>query len=258
MYIYLSKILPLLILPVGMVTGLCLLALVLLWAGKRKTSGALIFCAVLVLWGSSMRLVANTLYGKLEQVYPPVQVLDIPASKCIVLLGGAVEPVMSPRVDFDLHDSVDRVRKAANLYRAGKAELIIVAGGNQPWTDFLQTEAQATEVLLMEWGVPATAIKLEGGSRNTRENAVNSAPLLEEYECGTPLLVTSAAHMPRSVRSFQAIGIDVFPVSTDVRVIHQSEMTVMDVLPNADALNMTSDAMREWIGQKLYAFRGWN
>ena len=258
MYIYLSKILPLLILPVGMATWLCLLALVLLWAGKRKTSITFLFVAVLVLWGSSMQLVAQTLYGKLESVYPPVQVLDIPASKCIVLLGGAVEPVMSPRVDFDLHDSVDRVRKAANLHRAGKAELIIVAGGNQPWMDFSQTEAQATEVLLMEWGVPATAIKLEGGSRNTRENAVNSARLLQQHRCGIPLLVTSAAHMPRSVAAFSKVDVDVFPVSTDVRVINTPNLTVMDFLPDAGALKMTTDAMREWIGQWVYRFREWN
>ena len=258
MYVYLSKILPLLILPVGMVTGLCLLALVLLWAGKRKTSITFLFVAVLVLWGSSMQIVAQTLYGKLESVYPPVPVLAIPASQCIVLLGGAVQPVMSPRVDFNLHDSIDRVRKAANLQRIGKGRLIIVAAGNQPWMQFSQTEAQAIEVLLVEWGVPATAIVLDGESRNTRENALNSARLLEQHRCGKPLLVTSAAHMPRSVAAFQKVGVDVFPVSTDVRVINTPNLTVMDFLPDAGALKMTTDAMREWIGQKVYQLRGWN
>jgi len=72
------------------------------------------------------------------------------------------------------------------------------------------------------------------------------------------LLVTSAAHMPRSVAAFEKAGVEVFPVSTDVRVIRASGLTVFDFLPHAGALSMTSDAMREWLGRKVYEFRGWN
>ena len=63
--------------------------------------------------------------------------------------------------------------------------------------------------------------------------------------------------MPRAVAAFQSVGIEVFPVSTDVRVIDKPELTIMDFLPDASALQMTSNAMREWIGKKVYEFRGW-
>jgi hypothetical protein len=43
-----------------------------------------------------------------------------------------------------------------------------------------------------------------------------------------------------------------------VRVIKSSKLTLLDFLPDADALNMTTDAMREWIGQKVYQVQGWN
>jgi hypothetical protein len=32
----------------------------------------------------------------------------------------------------------------------------------------------------------------------------------------------------------------------------------MDFVPNAGALAMTSEAIREWIGLKVYEWRGWN
>jgi uncharacterized SAM-binding protein YcdF (DUF218 family) len=112
--------------------------------------------------------------------------------------------------------------------------------------------------LLVEWGVPADAIQLEGRSRNTRENALNIKPLLEAAGCDRSLLVTSAAHMQRALASFKAVDLYVYPVSTDVHVLADNGYSVMDFLPDAHALATTTDAMREWIGQKVYTFKGWN
>ena len=107
-------------------------------------------------------------------------------------------------------------------------------------------------------GEPATAIVLDGKSRNTRETAINSVALLEKKGCGKPLLVTSAAHMSRSVAAFGKVGVDIFPVPTDIRVINNTGFMLLDFLPDADALKMTTDATREWIGQRVYEFQDWN
>jgi hypothetical protein len=54
------------------------------------------------------------------------------------------------------------------------------------------------------------------------------------------------------------VGIDVFAVSADVRVIRTSGVTVFDFLPDAGALLMTTDAVREWLGRRVYEIREWN
>jgi uncharacterized SAM-binding protein YcdF (DUF218 family) len=257
LYIYLSKLLPLLVMPVGIVFLLGLLALALLLWGKRKLSATFLAAALAVLWISSMPIVANTLYGRLERIYPPVPIESIPQSDCIVLLGGAVGPALRPRVDIELNAAIDRVYKAAELFLAYKGNVVIVAAGNQPWAAPGPPEAELIAELLVEWGVPRVAILSEGESRNTRENALNSKRLIELLACDSTLLVTSAAHMPRSVAAFEKVGVEVFPVSTDVRVAGASKFTVFDLLPHAGALSMTTDAMREWLGQKVYQFRGW-
>ncbi len=246
------------LLPIGLVIELSLVALLFLKFNKKKTSATFMTIAVLVLWVSSMPFVANTLLGKLEKDYPAVMITEVPVSQCAVVLGGTLEPVMPPRIDIDMSEAVDRLRKAAQLFRTGRAKVIIVSGGNQPWSPFAEPEAESMKILLLEWGVPATAIVLEGASRNTRENALNSIVLLEKLACGTPLLVTSAAHMKRSVAVFEKLGVAVFPVSADVRVIDASEFTPFDFLPDAEALKQTTDAMREWIGQQVYRWQGWN
>jgi len=246
------------VLPIGLVFEFSLIALLLMWKRKQKLSAAFLVSAMLILWVSSMPIVANSLLGKLEQQHPAIALDEIPVSGCIVVLGGAVEPVLPPRVDVELSAAADRVYKAANLYRAGKGKLVIVAGGNQPWSEFGQTEADAIQVLLVDWGVPKAVIMLDGASRNTRENALNAKVLLDKNKCERPLLVTSAAHMTRSLAAFASAGVDAFPVATDIRVIETGETTVFDMLPSPEALEMTTDAMREWMGQKVYQLRGWN
>lgn len=258
MYVYFSKILPIFVTPIGIILELLLVVLFLLWKRKRKSAATLLVAAMLMLWVASMPIVADHLLGRLEQQYPPVAMNDIPASECIVVLGGAVEPVRAPRVDVELNAAADRVYKAAGLYVAGRGGFVIAAGGNQPWSPYQQSEAEAIRQLLMEWGVPDSAIMLDRVSRNTRENVVNTWEIIQKRQCTTPLLVTSAAHMARSVASFEMVGIRVFPVPVDVRVVQVSYLTVFDFLPDIDDLQKTTDAMHEWVGQAYYRLRGWN
>jgi len=48
------------------------------------------------------------------------------------------------------------------------------------------------------------------------------------------------------------------PVSTDIRAVEESTTTPMDLLPDAGALSMTTTVLREWMGQMVYQWRGWN
>ncbi len=258
MYIYLSKILPLMVLPLGAVSVLLVVALLLMIKDRRKTAAGFLTAALALLWVASMPIVAAGLYRGIEAHYPPISLADVPSSACMVLLGGVVSAPTPPRVDIELKDAIDRVYKAAQLYRAGKAPVVIVTAGNQPWMKLQQSEAELIRDLLIEWQVPEDSIVLEGNSRNTRENALFSKKIINAINCEQPLLVTSAAHMPRAVAAFKSVEVSVFPVSTDVRVVDQQGITPMDFLPDASALAMTSDALREWMGRKVYAWQGWN
>jgi uncharacterized SAM-binding protein YcdF (DUF218 family) len=258
MYVYLSKILPLLVMPVFVAILLLLAALVLLRLDLRKSAKVVLWFTIVMLWVTSTPIVANQLYGWIESTYPVRPLGGIPESDCIVVLGGAVGPPMPPRVDVELNEAVDRIYKAAQLHRAGKARVVIVTAGNQPWSASRWSEAELVRGLLVEWGVPEDAIVIEGSSRNTRENALYSKNVVDAYLCDQTLLVTSAAHMPRSVAAFASVGVDVIPVPTDIRVAKTAGVTFMDFLPSAEALEMTSAALREWIGRWYYEFKGWN
>ena len=258
MYIYLSKVLPLFVMPLGVTLILLLVALLLIRKRKRRYAGGVVLAAFAYLWVMSTPIVGENLYRRIEANYPPIPLSEVPQAGCIVVLGGLVEDAEPPRVDVDFSDAVDRIFKTAELYGAGKAPYVVVTGGQKPWSTSRRSEAELIRDQLAAWGVPEEVILLEGSSRNTRENALYTKNLLDSIHCSDVLLVTSSAHMPRSMAAFRAVGVTALPVSTDLRAAKTESITLISFLPDARALEMSSDALRELVGQWVYEMKGWN
>ena len=125
----------------------------------------------------------------------------------VLVLGGALgapRPPAQPHLGFGA--AADRVWHAAALYRAGKARWVVLSGGSPPGSENVAPEAEAMAEVLRALGVPASAMRLEGRSRNTLENAVLSLALVRQVGARRVLLVTSALHMPRALAVFQAVA----------------------------------------------------
>ena len=255
--LYLDKVLTQLAYPLNFSLCVALLALLLLgWRWRRMGLGLLV-TALAWLWFWSTPVVAQALWLSLEERFHDLPVQKLRSADAVVLLGGSVRPAMPPRFAYpDLSSPVDRVWHAARLYRAGKAPLIIVSGGNLPWLGERQPEAEAIQAILVELGVPIAAIVVEGNSRSTRENAIYTAQLLRELRLQKILLVTSAIHMTRALATFKVAGVNVVPAPTDFQAIPQSRH-LLSWLPDAGALLGSSLAIKEYLGLWVYRWRGW-
>ena len=95
---------------------------------------------------------------------------------------------------------------------------------------------------------------LEGGSRNTEENADLTKAMLGD-SVGPVVLVTSAFHMPRSVGLFRAVGVDVIAWPTDYRSAGDEGVGI-DIVNPVLNLTTTGVAIREWIGLAVYFWTG--
>lgn len=93
---------------------------------------------------------------------------------------------------------------------------------------------------------------VENHSNDTRENATMSAALLLPKDRHI-LLVTSANHMARARRAFEAAGFKVTAAPTDFT--NREALSVRSFLPQASALYSSSIAFREWIGGVWYRLR---
>ncbi len=248
-----SKFLPRLIYPSSLVLYLLFLTLLLLVFRRRLGSVISLLIALGVIVLTSSPLISN-MYLRHERQFLPTPVNQSPTADAIVLLGGDISIPIPPRVDSEIRGN--RALHAMRLYRAGKAPLIIVSGGNVFPQKGYRPEAEYTAELLQEWGIQANAIVFEGTSRNTRENALETQKLLNTRGLNRILLVTSAFHMPRAIGVFQRLGIDVIPSPSSISA-QMVGPRLLNWYPTVDGLGVARSVMPETLGIFIYRFFGW-
>ena len=263
MFFFLSKLLPLLVYPLGF--SLLLLCLALYWLKRHpKRARIAIASSIAILWLSSTPLLRNALISNLEQENLPPE--NLPSADLIIVLGGATRSPTPPRPWVDLSEEGDRIIHAARLYQQGKAPKVLVSGGRIGFFGAESSEAEDMAQILEFMGVPSESIIQEPNSYNTRENAIYSKAVLEEQDLAPEnldiLLITSAMHMPRARRIFEKLGMAVTPAPTDFLIVKSespsdSRARLISLLPQAQNLHFVSRAMKEYIGLFVYRLKGW-
>jgi uncharacterized SAM-binding protein YcdF (DUF218 family) len=109
------------------------------------------------------------------------------------------------------YSSYWRARQALYAWQTGGFQKIVISSGGGPGIlNFLVAE-----------GIPRQAIVAEWRSTSTRENAINTARLIEAIP-GKRVLLTSDFHMYRALRVFRKLSIEVTPMSVP-DVLHATE-----------------------------------
>ena len=249
--IYLSKILPLFVLPLG-------ITLLLVAFGIARRRRWPLIAAMFVLWLFSMPLVAGRLARALEDGATRLPVQSVAAADAIVVLSTGRVTAPGPEAVSEWTDA-DRFFGGVQLLRAGKAPLLVFTGGWSPWEPNAPTEGDVMTEYATAIGIPKEQIVTTGKVFNTAEEAVAVAAVLKARQQGTPriILVTSAFHVPRARQLFEQAGlaVSVFPV--DFYGIGGGGVSVMDVLPTAGALAQSQMAVRELYGRLYYLFKPW-
>jgi uncharacterized SAM-binding protein YcdF (DUF218 family) len=226
------SVLKQLLLPPGIFLVLLALAFLLV----RGTLGRLV---LFITWSLLLVLSLPAFAGLLFQLvesYPPLPPASLAetGAEAIVVLGAGV---YSDAPEYGGHtvdaNSMQRSRYAAWLHRRTGLPIYVTGGAGSrapgpPMHRFLEQEL----------GVPVSAV--EDRSRNTRENAELTAPLLAQADIRRVLLVTDAWHMPRAVASFERAGVEVVPAPT---------YFVSDAHRLRAAAEGSTDAWRDWLPQ---------
>ncbi|MFM1816726.1 MAG: hypothetical protein RLZ98_3421 [Pseudomonadota bacterium] len=174
----------------------------------------------------------------------------------IILLGGYEDPGMAQaRGVLTVNEAAERLLETMLLARRHPDAVIVISGA---WATLLQNNVDATApvaAFLMENGIPGKRIIVERKSRNTYENAVYTSQLLKPRKGQRFILVTSAYHMPRSVGTFRAQGMDVVAWPSDYRTYGWSDAAVAFRWAT-QGLERTDLATKEWLGLLAYWMTG--
>jgi uncharacterized SAM-binding protein YcdF (DUF218 family) len=250
----LSKLLWLIVAPshlllLGLLAGALLLAI-----GRARWGNRIIAAIALLLLANAILPLGAWALRPLEQRFPPLGRLA--QVDGIILLGGAVEERLSHEHDqVALDDAAERVVEVAALARLYPQARLLLSGGSGaliPEPEELPREAVLTAGLLARLGIDETRFLIEDRSRNTVENAQFSAALAHPAAGEVWLLVTSAAHMPRAVGCFRAVGWSVLPYPVDYRADTRPRLGFEPL----EHLALLDAAGREWIGLLAYRLMG--
>lgn len=246
---YVFPIFESIFLPPGLFLLLGVVSLVLFLAQRKKAAFFVGLGSLLLLYVCSIFPFADLLITPLENDYPPYQAGQGGGARYVVVLGAGIVP-KSPEADGRGTlgpESLKRLIYGARIAEQTRLPLIL-SGGIVPSFPSSESEAAIAKRTLLSLGLHERGILVEGKSRNTWENAVQ---VEDRFHPGTAILVTSAFHMPRSVIAFNRNHIHVIPAPTDY-LSDRAGYTVYSFLPDADALRVTSIALKEYLGYLYY------
>jgi uncharacterized SAM-binding protein YcdF (DUF218 family) len=258
MLLFLSKFLALFFFPLGLALALMVAGLVLIRIGKKTGAFTLVLCACLGLYFFSSDPLSWWLVRSLERQYHPVT--SFPKTSAIVLLTGGETARSSPRLYDEVNEAGDRILYAGRLMAQQVAPRLIITGGT---INFLRTikgsQAEAAARILAGCrDIDTSLILLETKARNTYENGLYTKKLLDSLNLPPSIvLVTSAQHMPRSVAIFKKQGVTVYPAPTDYLADAPYQWKPICFLPNAGALENSTNALHELYGSFAYRLLGW-
>ena len=253
MFFILSKILYVLVAPL---TWIVLALLIALFSKKvRRKRIALIVTASLLLLFTNPFL-SNEAWLLWE--HPPKSIASLPTYDAAIIFTGLTNQDKTPHDRIYTNKGADRVLHTVQLYKLGKCNKIIVSGGMGSLRDKFETEATSLKRILLNAGVPDSAILLEERARNTHENAKFTKELLMLHpELKKVLLVTSAFHMRRSDGCMKKAGVvaDTFPADfyTTDRLWTFDRL----IVPNEWNLYMWQKLLHEITGYVTYKLMGY-
>lgn len=189
---------------------------------------------------------------KLESAYPIISTAKLQEGDVYILLGGGITPNTSGgNVPADGANA--RIIKTAQLYNKYPKNIYI--SGGSPLQD-KESESSVYKRELTALGIPAENIIIEEKSRNTRENAVYIRKMMEEAKERRAVLITSAFHMLRSVKTFDdgERGMVFYPAPCDFMAKSEPE-NFFDYIPKYSNFKKLGILLKEYVGIVYYKIR---
>jgi uncharacterized SAM-binding protein YcdF (DUF218 family) len=256
-----KKIVPLFLYPVSLCLGILILGLVFLWAARRPRLGkGLVTLGTVLLLLLSLPGVSRQFLTPLERCYPvllhPEQIAregqkSGTSAKWIVVLGGG--HVSDPRLPANSQIStaaLGRVVEGVRLYKTIPGSKLLFSGG-AVFDPGPEAEVMARIAVIL--GVKPQDISLESDSRDTADQAAIIAKRIGRERF---ILVTSAAHMPRSMALFKKRGLQPIPAPSDFLVREGPGLNPGRFFPCASSLSGVESAWHEYLGLAWAWLRG--
>ena len=229
----------------------------LMWRTSKERLGKfMVTLGVLLICIFSITPFANYIAGPLESQYVPFNGIIKEYKKedikyVVVLGGGHVYDSSIPASSRVNNAALVRLVEGIKIFREFPGSILLLSGGgiNSPGTD-----AGTMLDVALAMGVKGESIIIEADSKDTKDQArfikgfVKSSPFV---------MVTSAAHMKRSVVLFEKMGMKPLPAPTNYLVRDDGRPHGFGyVVPHSQNIRKVESALHEYLGIVWAYLRG--
>lgn len=256
MFFYLSKLFTFLLMPY---TQMCIFFLLAMFLKKKRWKRNFFIIGIVYLFLFSNRFIVNEALLTWEIPPTPIKNLQSGYEVGVILGGGMAHADREPQDRIYFGQRLGRINQAIQLYKKGILKKILVSGGSGMMTDNEDNEADNLARYLRMCDVKKEDILVENRSRNTYENALYSARILEGKKLADKkiLLFTSASHLRRALLCFEKMNLDVEGFSTDFYNHKRSYTPDVLFVPDPSAFADWQMIIKEIEGLIFYKLAGY-
>lgn len=256
MFFIASKLLNFLLSPL---TWIVIGALVSMLNYNKRWGKWTKYCTILMTLTLSNHWIFNSVANNWEEPYIGQKYPTTHFTYGVVLGGMAEHDSLTSRVKFAV--SANRLFDALPLLNSKTIDTLILSGGSAKIIEKERFEAAFLREYCKNIGIDITRILVDTLSRNTYENAANTAKLLAKQRIDTLnkpiLLITSSYHMPRAIACFKKYGIDCYGLGTNSLSDINKQTLYKNLSFSLETIYGWDKLIHEWLGLLLYKINGY-
>lgn len=247
----LAKFVETFLMPLPLAVALLGLACLLLWRRPGSRGGRLLATGTwLMLVLASCSAVSDLLLLPLEEQYPKWNGADRDLAFVVVMGAGQQQTPRLPETNRLNTAGTYRLLEGIAVYRANPSSKLILSGAGSEKEPF----SAVAERIALALGVPAGDMLQQPWSHNTEQEVALLKPMLGQQRFA---VVTSAAHMPRTMQLFAAAGLHPVAAPTHFQDRYNPHPDWRDLTaPNAESVERSEFALHEYIGMAWLWIKG--
>lgn len=212
-----------------------------LWLRRERSARWLITFGFGVLVIASCTAVSDLMLLPLEERYAKWDGRAAGIEMVVVMGASQGDAPRLPLSNRPNTAAVYRLLEGISIYRANPGSKLVLSGGGSDESHAILMAQVAAQI-----GVPTEDIVLQTVSRDTEEEVGLLKPIVGNHRF---VVVTSAAHMPRTMLLFHAAGLHPFAAPTHFLDRNNPHPNWRDfMLPDTDSLARAEFAVHEYLG----------
>lgn len=220
---------------------------IFLWRGRERVGRWFATLGLVVLIACSCTAISDLALLPLEEHYSKWNGQPTQAEFVVVMGAAQSDAPRLPTTNRPNSAAIYRLMEGIAIYRVNPGSKLVISGGPEPAVVL----ARVAESI----GIPAQDMILQANSQDTEQEVGLLKPIVASSRF---VVVTSAAHMPRTMKLFHAEGLTPIPAPTHFLDRNNPHPNWRDfMLPDVESLDRAEFAIHEYLGLLWLEIKSW-